>query len=58
MFITIPGTTVTRAHLLTDVIGNIKIKSDFYKKKTLTFVGRENDKLVEALRKRLGSEEK
>ncbi|XP_077967395.1 m7GpppX diphosphatase-like [Styela clava] len=46
-----PGSSVTRAHLLTDVIENIEFMSDYYQKKTMTFVGKRDDKLVTALRK-------
>lgn len=47
-----PGTTVTKAHLLSDVIENIGMMSDYYQKKTITFVGRKDDKLTIALRKK------
>lgn len=46
-----PGITVTRAHLLSDIIENIEMNKDYYRKKTLTFVGRVKDKLTVALRR-------
>ncbi|XP_005103893.1 m7GpppX diphosphatase [Aplysia californica] len=43
-----PGTDVMRAHLLSDVIDNLSINPDFYKKKTLSYVVRDSDQLYEA----------
>lgn len=39
------GTDAWRAHLLDDVIDNLKMCSDYYKKKTLSFILKENDAL-------------
>lgn len=39
------GIDAWRAHLLDDVIDNLKLSSDYYKKKTLAFTLRENDAL-------------
>lgn len=47
-----PGTTVLRAHLLLDVIDNIQMKGDYYQRKTLTFVGQENDGLALAFKEK------
>lgn len=44
-----PGSAVTRAHLLSDIIENIELVGDYYQKKTMTFVGRKSDKLTIAL---------
>lgn len=40
-----PGTDALRAHLLEDVIDNIKMNSEFYSHKTLSYVVREHDAL-------------
>ncbi|XP_052781384.1 m7GpppX diphosphatase-like [Mya arenaria] len=40
-----PGFGADRAHLLADVINNIQLYGDFYKKKTLTFLVREQEDL-------------
>lgn len=40
-----PGSGVERAHLLTDVINNIKLLPDYYKLKPLMFAVKENDPL-------------
>ncbi|XP_059150688.1 m7GpppX diphosphatase-like [Physella acuta] len=40
-----PGTDVLRAHLLEDVIDNLHMDSEFYCKKTLSYVVRDNDML-------------
>ncbi|XP_060604368.1 m7GpppX diphosphatase-like [Ruditapes philippinarum] len=40
-----PGFGADRAHLLTDVIENIEMMSEYYKKRTLTFVVREQEDL-------------
>ncbi|XP_064606734.1 m7GpppX diphosphatase-like [Liolophura sinensis] len=40
-----PGSGVERAHLLTDVINNIKLLPDYYKLKPLMFTVKENDPL-------------
>lgn len=40
-----PGSGVERAHLLTDVINNIEMMSDYYQKKTLSFLVKDNDSL-------------
>ncbi|KAK3103331.1 hypothetical protein FSP39_018548 [Pinctada imbricata] len=45
-----PGFEADRAHLLSDVIENIEMKSDFYQHKTLTYKVREQDKLYQALK--------
>ncbi|KAF6022417.1 DCPS [Bugula neritina] len=39
------GSNVLGAHLLSDVINNIEMQSDYYKRKTLAFVSRENTEL-------------
>lgn len=39
------GQSAWRAHLLDDVIGNIKLASDYYQKKTLVFALRDSDPL-------------
>ena len=46
-----PGAVVGKAHLLTDVIDNLRIMSDFYQRKTLACILRENDDLYETYRK-------
>lgn len=38
-----PGILAERAHLLTTVINNLEITSDYYKKATIPFILREND---------------
>lgn len=40
-----PGFGADRAHLLTDVIGNIELINDYYEKCSLTFVVREQEDL-------------
>jgi len=45
----IPGTSTHRAHLLTDVISNLQLCSDYYQKKTFTMTLQENDLLLAAL---------
>jgi len=40
-----PGFGADRAHLLMDVIDNIELHGDFYKKKTLTYSVREQEDL-------------
>ena len=42
----IPGTGVLRAHLLSDVVENLKLSPNYYKHKTFSFTLRENDKLL------------
>ncbi|KAH9491843.1 hypothetical protein Btru_029883 [Bulinus truncatus] len=42
-----PGSDVLRAHLIQQVIENIKMDSDYYMKTTLSFVVRENDFLYQ-----------
>ena len=42
-----PGTGILRAHLLTDVEQNLKLCSNYYKHKTLSFTLKENDKLLQ-----------
>ena len=42
---------VGKAHLLNDVIDNVQLMSDFYQRKTLTCVLRENDALCDIYRK-------
>lgn len=44
-----PGIFCEKSHLLTTVISNIKLMPDYYQKATLSFVGRENDKLYQAI---------
>jgi len=43
-----PGSDVMRAHLLSDVIDNLSIDSEFYSKKSLSYVVREGDQLFNA----------
>jgi len=43
-----PGSDVMRAHLLNDVIDNLTIDSEFYQKKTLSYVVRNGDSLYKA----------
>ncbi|KAK7093810.1 m7GpppX diphosphatase-like [Littorina saxatilis] len=43
-----PGSDCLRAHTLEDVIDNLDLDSDFYSKKTLVYVVRENDELYKA----------
>ncbi|XP_022098424.1 m7GpppX diphosphatase-like [Acanthaster planci] len=45
-----PGSGVTRAHLLSDVIENIELMPDYYQRKTLTCVLREKDGLLARFR--------
>ena len=45
------GMVVGRAHLLDDVIDNITMDSAYYQKKTLNFVLRENNKLLDEFRR-------
>lgn len=40
-----PGILAERAHMLTSIINNIELMSDYYQKITIPFVIRENDKL-------------
>ena len=40
-----PGSKVERAHLLTDVINNISLKSDYYQKSSLSFICSASDTL-------------
>jgi len=40
-----PGISVGKAHLLDDVIDNLRLMSDFYQRKALTCILRENDEL-------------
>ncbi|CAD5112088.1 DgyrCDS1329 [Dimorphilus gyrociliatus] len=42
-----PGSNVATAYLLSDVINNIELMSDYYKKATLSFVLKEQHKLLE-----------
>uniref|UniRef100_A0AAR5PA77 m7GpppX diphosphatase n=1 Tax=Dendroctonus ponderosae TaxID=77166 RepID=A0AAR5PA77_DENPD len=46
-----PGILAERAHLLTTVISNLELISDYYQKATIPFVVRENDSLFEELAK-------
>lgn len=46
-----PGIFCEKSHLLTSVINNIQLLSDYYKKSSLTFAVRENDKLFIAYKK-------
>lgn len=48
-YLSCSGSSVTRAHLLSDIIENIELVGDYYQKKTMTFVGRKSDKLTTAL---------
>ena len=45
-----PGADCLRAHTLEDVIGNLQLDSDYYAKKTLLYVVRENDDLFKAFK--------
>ena len=45
----VPGTGVLRAHLLSDVIENLQLCSDYYKNKTISFLLKENDRLLHEL---------
>ena len=40
-----PGSSVERAHLLSDVIDNLTRQADFYRSKTLTFPVKQNEGL-------------
>ncbi|KAI4469781.1 histidine triad hit protein member [Holotrichia oblita] len=44
-----PGILAERAHLLSNVISNIELVADYYKKVTIPFVVRETDKLFKVL---------
>lgn len=44
-----PGILAEKAHLLSNVISNIEIAPDYYKKVTLPFTVRENDNLFTEL---------
>ena len=46
-----PGTVVGKAHLLNDVIDSLRLMSDFYERRTLTCILRENDELCDIYRK-------
>ncbi|XP_060106424.1 m7GpppX diphosphatase [Heteronotia binoei] len=41
-----PGTSVERAHLLSDVIDNLELDSSYYRKRTLTFALRADEPLL------------
>lgn len=43
-----PGSDCLRAHLVEDVISNLQIDGDFYKKKLLMFVVREHEDLYKS----------
>ena len=45
-----PGFGADRAHLLRDVVQNIELHTDYYKKATLTYIVRENDDLYTKLK--------
>ena len=45
-----PGIVAGRAHLLDDVIDNLDLFDDFYQRKTMTYVLRENDNLYQCYR--------
>lgn len=45
-----PGIFCEKSHLLSTVINNIKLVSDYYQKSTLTFAVRETDKLWDAVK--------
>ncbi|XP_054752488.2 m7GpppX diphosphatase-like isoform X1 [Lytechinus pictus] len=45
-----PGTNVGRAHLLSSVIENIELISDYYQRKSLAYVLKENDGLLAKFR--------
>ncbi|KAJ8910853.1 hypothetical protein NQ315_015589, partial [Exocentrus adspersus] len=47
-----PGILAEKAHLLSNVISNIEILPDYYKKSTIPFAIRENEKLFLALEKK------
>ncbi|XP_074646587.1 m7GpppX diphosphatase-like [Tubulanus polymorphus] len=40
-----PGSNITKAHLLDDIISNIQLKSDYYQTQALMFTARDNDPL-------------
>jgi len=46
-----PGTVVGKAHLLNDVLDNLRLMSDFYQRKTLTCILRENEEMCDMYRK-------
>jgi len=46
-----PGTAVGKAHLLSDVIDNLRLMTDCYQRKTLACILRETDELYDAYRK-------
>lgn len=41
-----PGSSVERAHLLSDVIDNLELDSSYYRKRTLTFALRADEPLL------------
>ncbi|XP_058461501.1 m7GpppX diphosphatase [Malaya genurostris] len=45
-----PGISCEKSHLLSTVINNLELLSDYYQKVTLSFVAKETDKLYEKLR--------
>jgi m7GpppX diphosphatase len=45
-----PGNYCEKSHLLDTVMDNMRLMPDYYKKATLTFAVRENDKLYEAVK--------
>lgn len=47
-----PGILAERAHLLSNVISNIELVSDYYQRVTLPFVVRESDKLFQEFESR------
>ncbi|XP_033647487.1 m7GpppX diphosphatase-like [Asterias rubens] len=50
------GSNVTKAHLLSDVIENIELMSDYYQKKTLSFILREKDGLLARFKEKNGEQ--
>ncbi|EIE20512.1 scavenger mRNA decapping enzyme, partial [Coccomyxa subellipsoidea C-169] len=50
------GMAAGKAHLLNDIIDNIVLMSDYYAKRTLTFILGERDPLLQAFRKRKASD--
>ncbi|KAJ1149549.1 hypothetical protein NDU88_002356 [Pleurodeles waltl] len=45
-----PGTSVERAHLLSDVIQNLQLDSQYYQKRTITYALRADDPLLQKFR--------
>lgn len=47
-----PGTGAGKAHLLDDIVDNITLMPDFYKRKTLTYMLRDNEALCKLFREK------